>query len=253
MKLENKVAIITGASRGIGRDIALAFVKEGAKVVVNYISNRGAAEETGIAIENLGGEVLLVQTDVSDASQVKKMFRSCIDKYGGLDILVNNASWETNKYIWELSENDLDRVIDTSLKSAFLCSKQAVLLMRPKNSGKIINISSIHDSVPRKQASAYCAAKGGLLMLTKVMSLELAPYNIQVNAVSPGLIDTDRTAEFIRSNPEKISENIPAGRAGTGHEVAELVTYLASDRSNYTSGTTIYIDGAYIQNVCRIY
>ena len=252
-KLRDKVAAITGASRGIGREIALAFAKEGAKIVVNYHSNSEAALETKQAIEDIGGNAVSIQADVSNSSQVQNLFHKCKAEFGNLDILVNNASWETANFLWELPEEIWDRTVASTLKSAFLCSKEAAHLMMPQKHGKIINISSIHDYVPRRTASAYCAAKAGLLMLTKVLALELASYNIQVNAVSPGLIDTDRTSDFIRKHSEDISEAIPAGRAGTGKEVAEMVLYLASDLSSYTSGTTIYIDGAYIQNVCRLY
>ena len=256
MRLKDKTALVTGASRGIGRAIALAFAREGAGVALNYVSNEQAAQEAKAEVDKLGASALLARADVSDEAQVEAMFDLCLREFGHLDILVNNASTEIRKPFYELTPEEWDRVLDVSLKSVFLCSRQAARRMMPRRQGKILNISSIHDSVPRVKASAYCAAKAGVLMLTKAFALELAPYNIQVNAISPGLIATDRTAGYIERGNEtgrnNIQTAIPARRAGTPEEVAEPAVYLVSDEANYTTGTTIYVDGGYTQNVCRI-
>ncbi len=256
MKLKDKTAIITGAGRGIGRAIALAFAREGARVAINYVANEQAARETKEQIDAQCAPALLARADVSDAKQVEGMFERCLQEFGHLDILVNNASAEARQFLWEMTEADWDRVLAVSLKSVFLCSRQAALCMMPRKAGKILNISSIHDSVPRAKASAYCAAKAGVLMLTRAYALELAPYNIQVNAISPGLIETDRTAHYIRYGNEtgrnNIETAIPARRAGTPEEVAEPAVYLVSDGAGYTTGTTLYVDGGYLQSTCRI-
>jgi len=256
MRLRDKTALITGASRGIGRAIALAFAREGARAAINYLANDSAARETKAQIDAQYAPALLAQADVSDAAQVERMFERCLQEFGQLDILVNNVSTEAREFFWELTEGDWDRVLAVSLKSVFLCSKQAALCMMPRKTGKILNISSIHDVVPRAKASAYCAAKAGVLMLTKAYALELAPYGIQVNAISPGLIETDRTASYIRFGNEtgrnNIQTAIPAKRPGTPEEVAELAVHLVSDSSGYTTGTTVYVDGGYLLNTCRI-
>lgn len=256
MRLKDKTALVTGGSRGIGRAIALAFAREGARVAINYVSNEEAAQQTKAKIGRECPPALLARADVTDARQVEGMFDVCLREFGHLDILVNNASGEVRGPFWELTEEDWDYVIAVSLKSVFLCSKQAALCMMPRKKGKILNISSIHDSVPRAKASIYCAAKAGVLMLTKAYALELAPYGIQVNAISPGLIYTDRTMHYIEHGREdglnNIQTAIPARRPGTPDEVAEPAVYLVSDAAGYTTGTTIYVDGGYRQSTCRI-
>jgi NAD(P)-dependent dehydrogenase (short-subunit alcohol dehydrogenase family) len=252
MRLKDKTAIVTGSGRGIGRAIALAFAREGARVAVNYLSNDAAAQEAKAEIDKVGIPALLARADVSDAGQVEAMFDLCLREFGRVDILVNNASAEARRPFWELPEDEWDDVINVSLKSVFLCCKQAARCMMPRKQGKILNISSIHDSAPRLKASAYCAAKAGVLMLTKAYALELAPYNIQVNAISPGLIRTDRTAGYIEHGVNNVQSAIPARRPGTVEEVAEPAVYLVSDSAGYTTGVTLYVDGGYLLNVCRI-
>jgi len=256
MRLKDKTALVTGGSRGIGRAIAVAFAREGARVAINYRANDKAAQEAKALVDGEGAPAVLARADVADAEQVVCLFERCLSELGRLDILVNNASVEINKPFWELTEADWQSVMDATLKSVFLCSSQAARHMMRHGGGKILNISSIHDSIPRARASAYCAAKAGVLMLTRSCAMELAPYNIQVNAISPGLIATDRTARYIERGNEtgrnNIQTAIPARRAGTPEEVAEPAVYLVSDQANYTTGTTIYVDGGYTQNVCRI-
>lgn len=256
MRLEGKTALITGGSRGIGRAIALAFAREGAKVAVNYRANEEAARQTKEDIDGECEAALLVRADVTDPDQVEGMFARCLTDFGHLDILVNNASREIKKPFWELTPDDWDSTVASTLRSVFLCSRQAAQCMMPRKRGKILNISSIHDAVPRLRASAYCAAKAGVLMLTRACALELAPHNIQVNAISPGLIRTDRTAAYIEHGDQtgrnNIQTAIPARRPGTPDEVAEPAVYLVSDAAAYTTGTTIYVDGGYLQSTCRI-
>jgi 3-oxoacyl-[acyl-carrier protein] reductase len=256
MKLEGKTALVTGASRGIGRAIALAFAREGARVAINYRANEEAAHESKALADAAGPAAILVQADVTVRSQVEAMLDACLNEFGRLDILVNNASGETGRPFWEMTEELWDFVVDSTLKSVFLCTRAAVPHMMERRSGKVLNISSIHDAAPRALASAYCAAKAGLLMLTRCCALELAAYNIQVNAISPGLIDTDRTAGYIRRGNRQgltnIPTAIPAHRAGRPEEIAEAALYMVGDAAGYTTGTTMYIDGGYLTNTCRI-
>ncbi len=256
MRLKDKTALVTGASRGIGRAIALAFAREGAAVAVNYRANEEAARQTRIMVEELGATALLAQADVTDPAQVNAMFDACLAEFGRLDILVNNASAEVRKPFVEMTPEDWRLVMDSTLTSVFLCSNRAARHMMERRRGKILNISSIHDCIPRLRASAYCTAKAGVLMLTRSCALELAPHNIQVNAISPGLIHTDRTEPYVLHGNEdglnNIQTAIPARRAGTPEEVAEPAVYLVSDAAGYTTGTTIYVDGGYLQTTCRI-
>jgi NAD(P)-dependent dehydrogenase (short-subunit alcohol dehydrogenase family) len=256
MRLEGKTALITGAGRGIGRAIALRFAQEGARVGVNYLSNRAAAQETADLIAEASGRAPVLQADVGDPGQVAAMFETCIEEFGHLDILVNNASGEVRKPLWQTSPEEWDFVLNSTLRSVFLCSQQAALHMKSRGSGKILNISSIHDRTPRLNAAAYCAAKAGVLMLTRACALELAPWRIQVNAISPGLIETDRTRGYVkhgnRDGLSNIQTAIPARRAGQPEEIAEPAVYLVSDAARYTTGTTIYVDGGYLQSTCRI-
>lgn len=250
-----KTALVTGGGRGIGRGISRALGAAGAFVFVNYLNDRESADSVAAEIVAGGGRAVAVQADVSEPAAVKAMFRKCADSRETIDILVNNASLEFNRYIWDLKDSEWEASIKTTLSSPFYCSKYVLPYMVKSPNGKIVNISSIHDSVPRKAAAPYCAGKAGLLMLTEVMALELAPYNIQVNAVSPGLTLTDRTkgilgkdGEVDESNPV-VAAN-PMHRAGSVDEVVTPVLYLCSDASSYTTGTTIYVDGGYRHNLC---
>ncbi len=250
-----KTAVITGGSTGIGRAIGLAFAKAGAVVVIDHLGDSDRADSTIKEIESKGGRAIAVHADVSQPDQVRSLFSQAADLTGGIDILINNASVEVNKFIWEMADDEWRGVMANSLDSAFYCSKYVLPYMIPQGGGKIINISSIHDSVPRAQASSYCASKAGLLMLTRVLSIELAPYNIQVNAVSPGAVLTERTRHFAALAKNKglggrVRNANPYKRLGVVEEVVEPVLYLCSPFSSYTSGTTLYVDGAYRNNLC---
>ena len=250
-----KTAVVTGASTGIGRAIGLALAKAGAAVVIDYLDDTARAENVVKEIVEAGGRALAVQADVSRPDEVRRLFSRAGDLTGGVDILVNNASVEVNQLIWEMDDDEWRGVIANSLDSAFYCSKYVLPYMIPRGGGKIINISSIHDSVPRAQASSYCVSKAGLLMLTRVLSIELAPYNIQVNAVSPGAVVTERTLHLAAVAKNKglrgrVRNANPYKRLGVVDEVVEPVLYLCSPFSSYTSGTTLYVDGAYRNNLC---
>ncbi len=245
-----KVAVVTGATTGIGRGVVTALAKAGASVVVDYLDDTVGAERTVSAIESAGGRAIAVQADVSKPDQVKRLFAESAKLTGAVDILVNNASSEVNKFIWEMGDDEYRQVMENSLDSVFYCTKYALPYMIPNKRGKVVNISSIHDTVPRIMAAPYCASKAGLLMLTKVFALELAQFNIQVNAVSPGVVMTERTGHVWKENERQgkghpVIEANPYKRAGVVEEIVEPVLYFCSPFSGYTSGTTIYVDGAY--------
>ena len=249
-----KTAVVTGGSTGIGRAIGIALAKAGAFVVIDHLDDADGARRAVQEIADTGGRAVAIQADVSQPDQVRRLFSQAAVN-GGVDILVNNASIEVNKFIWEMADDEWRGVVTNSLDSAFYCSKYVLPYMIPQGGGKSINISSIHDTVPRSQASGYCASKAGLLMLTKVLSIELAPYNIQVNAASPGAVSTERTrylaalAEHKGLGGRARNAN-PYKRLGVVDEVVEPVLYLCSPFSSYTSGTTLYVDGAYRNNLC---
>lgn len=245
-----KTAVITGATTGIGRAMALALADAGATVVIDHLNDPTGANKVVEQIKDDGGSAIAVQADVSKPDEVKHLFAMAAKSTGSVDILINNASVEVNKYVWEMSDDEYRWVMANSLDSVFYCTKYVLPYMIPGNSGKIINISSIHDEVPRIMASPYCASKAGLLMLTRVFALELAPFNIQVNAVSPGVVITERTGhvwEKIELNKaaHAVIEANPYKRAGVVGEIVEPVLYLCSPFSGYTTGTTVYVDGGY--------
>lgn len=248
-RLTGKTALVTGASSGIGAAIATAFAAEGSHVLINYLDDEPGAQTLAAHLRGTGARAETFQADVSAPEQVGHLFDYCRDTLGGLDVLVNNASTEVNKPLRAYREEDWDRTIDSTLKSVFLCSQQAQKQMVLRGGGSIINISSIHDTRARIDAAPYCAAKAGVLMLTKSYALELARDNIRVNAISPGLILTNRVAgDFAlpdgTPNLEKpLIRKIPLQRAGLAEELCEPAIYLASDLSSYTTGTTLYVDG----------
>ena len=253
MRLKNKVSLVTGAGQGIGKAIALTFANEGSKVVVNDIGSN-INEETGInkakevanSIDPSGENAISIEADVSQRNEVRDMIDEVIKNFGRIDILVNNAGVQTETPFIELSDEEWRRIIDTNLQGTFLCSQISAKKMIEQNvCGKIINISSVHQFLPRKYIAHYAASKGGIMMLTKVMALELAEYSINVNCIAPGAIATPMN-EGILKDPDKLSETeskIPLGRIGKPEEVAKAALYLASEDANYITGTTIYIDG----------
>ncbi len=243
--LAGKVALITGASSGIGRAIALEMGRRGASVIVNYVGKADPAEEVVKTIEQQDGSAIAIAADVSQRSEVSNMIAQAISRWGRLDVLVNNAGIEKESPFLEKTEDEWDRVIAVDLKGAFLCTQMAAREMAKNGRGTIINISSVHEDLPFPGYAAYCAAKGGLRMLCRDLALELAKYNINVVNVAPGAINTPIN-EKTMSDPEKrlaLRREIPLGRVGEPGEVANLVCYLASDEASYITGTTVVIDG----------
>ena len=243
--LAGKVALVTGASSGIGKAIAIEMARRGASVVVNYVGQPGAAADVVSAISKDKGAVLPIEADVSRAGEVSAMIAQAVSKLGRLDVLVNNAGIEKESPFLDKTEQEWDRVIGVDLKGAFLCAQAAARVMAKNGGGTIINISSVHEDLPFPGYAAYCAAKGGLRMLCRDLALELAPHHINVVNVAPGAIDTPINEKTL-SDPEKrlaLNREIPLGRVGQPEEVAKLVCYLASDDASYITGTTIVIDG----------
>ncbi len=243
MKLQDKVALVTGAGRGIGRAIALELACQGAKVVLNYSRSADAAEEAVAEITASGGEAVAIQGDVSDSSQVESLFKQAKEAFGKLDILVNNAGITRDKLIMRMSEEDWDAVIDTNLKSAFLCSKSAAILFVKQKSGVIVNVGSVIGKTGAPGQVNYSASKAGLIGLTKSLAKELGGRGIRVNAVAPGFIQTDMTEDLKAEYKEAILKQIPLGCFGTSENVAKTVAFLCSSDAAYIQGEVISIDG----------
>jgi glucose 1-dehydrogenase len=251
MSLSGKVALVTGADSGIGRAIALQFAHEGAVVAINYAHNQSQAREVLQLIEQGGGRGLILQADISQYNQVRGLIQQTVEQLGRLDILVNNAGMEIHSPFLEVSEEQYDHVLSVDLKGAFFCAQLAAQVMvAQKIPGRIINISSVHEDLPMPQNVPYCCAKGGLRMLTRTICLELAPYNITVNNIAPGAIDTPIDAD-VKADPAKLRtllNEIPLHRMGMPGEVAGLALYLASDAASYVTGSTFTIDGGLTRN-----
>ncbi|MDF2537675.1 MAG: fabG2 [Herbinix sp.] len=244
--LNGKIAVITGAGRGIGRAIALHFVQNGAKVVVNYRSSITQVEELLETIKNAGGEAIAVQADVSRDEQAKELIVTAVKQFGRLDILVNNAGITKDNLLMRMSEADFNSVIDINLKGTFLCTKYASTVMLKQKSGKIINISSVVGVTGNAGQTNYAASKAGVIGLTKAAARELATRGITVNAVAPGFIETDMTDHL----PDKVKEasisNIPLKRFGKAEEIAGAVSFLASEAANYITGQVLMVDGGMV-------
>jgi len=245
-KLDQKIAIITGSDSGIGRGIALQFAREGATVVVNYAHNQQKAEEVRQTIERAGGHCIVLQADVSQYNQATGLVRQTVEQLGRLDILVNNAGMEIHNPFLDVTEEQFDRVLGIDLKGAFFCAQAAAReMVQRKIAGRIINVSSVHEDLAMPQNAPYCCAKGGIRMLMRTISLELAPYNITVNNIAPGAVDTPIDAD-VKADPKKFQallDEIPLHRMGQPDEIGKLALYLASDDAAYVTGSTFVIDG----------
>ncbi len=241
-----KIVLVTGASRGIGRAIALEFGSKGATVVVNYNSSEGPAQEVLGLIKDSGGDGMVYQADVSDADQVDEMIKTVTKEYGKLDVLVNNAGTTRDNVIMMLKPDDFDAVINTNLRSAWLCCKAASRTMMRKRTGRIINITSVVGISGNGGQSNYSASKAGMIGLTKSLAKELATRNVTVNAVAPGFIGTDMTSDLAEDVKETALSHIPLGRMGDPEDVAKAVAFLASDDANYITGQVLVVDGGMV-------
>ena len=243
MMLKDKVAIVTGAAKGIGRGIALALAKEGALVVVSDLNDAECLDVVA-EIEKLGSEGIAVKCDVSQKAEVDELISAAITKWGHLDILANNAGIYPFKPFEEITEEGWDKVMDVNLKSVFLTSQAAVKVMKPGS--KIVNISSIAAFVGFAGLAHYCATKGGINGLIRALALELAAKKINVNNVAPGAIDTPGASGGTEETKKATLATIPAGRMGQPEDIANAVVFLASDRADYITGQTLVVDGGYI-------
>jgi len=248
VRLDGKVAIVTGAGRGIGRAIALALTREGADVIVNDVDPR-SAEATANETRTTGRRALSIVADVSKKEEVIKMVETAIKAFGKIDILVNNAGIFSSIPLEDMTEENWDKTLKINLKSVFLCSQAAMKFMKLQKSGKIVNIASLAGKVGGIVAGAdYAASKAGVLCLTKSLAKQLAPYGINVNAVAPAWIETDMMKDWPKETKEAVLKQIPLGRFGKPEEVAEAVAFLVSEGAGFITGATIDINGGILMD-----
>ncbi len=245
MRLGGKVAIITGGARGIGRQIALLFAKEGADVVIGDV-NTQRAEKTRFKLEAGGSRSLALEMDVTDYGKVEEAVNKILDKFGRIDILVNNAGITKDNLILRMSQEDWDAVLNVNLKGTFNCTKAVSRVMLKQRYGRIVNIASIIGIIGNAGQANYSASKAGIIALTKTTARELASRNINVNAIAPGFIQTEMTAKLPQDLKEKMLKDIPLGKFGSPSDVARLCLFLASSEADYITGQTIVIDGGMV-------
>jgi glucose 1-dehydrogenase len=252
-RLAGKVAAITGASQGIGLAIAQKFAAEGADIAFCYRSNKAGADEVVASIQRLGRKAAGLQYDVGKVAEGQKFIADTVAQFGKIDILVNNAGLERRADFWDVTEADYDTVLDVNLKGVFFITQAFVkhrLSVGNKPGGKIINISSVHEELPFPHFASYCASKGGVKMLSRNLSIELAPLGITINSIAPGAIETPINKNLL-NDPTKLNsllENIPLKRLGTPEDVANMALFLATDESSYATGTTFFLDGGLTWN-----
>src|ERR1700757_2303947 len=251
MKLLGKKALVTGSNQGIGQAIAIRLAEEGADVVIDYVTHPETAEDTVQSVLKLGRKAVAIRGDLSQVASTRQLVRESIEALGGIDILVNNAGVEKNASFTDVTEADYDLVLNINLKGAFFAAQAfARHRMETKQPGKVINVSSVHEDLPFPHFTSYCASKGGMKMMMRNLSIELAPYGITVNNIAPGAIETPINAKLL-NDPEKLKallEHIPLSRLGKAPDVAGVAAFLASADADYITGTTIVVDGGLIWN-----
>jgi NAD(P)-dependent dehydrogenase (short-subunit alcohol dehydrogenase family) len=243
MLLEGKIALVTGAAKGVGRGIAFELAREGCDVAVNDFADSAGAESTAAEIRAMGRQTLVVLANVGVASEVDRMFETVLERFPRLDILVNNAGIQTWKSLLDLEERDWDRVIATNLKGCFLCTQRAARHMKAAGGGRIVNIGSGSNKVAFPKLVDYTASRGGVEMFTKVAAVELGPYQITVNCVAPGAIETERTKTEAQDFAETWARLTPLGRIGTPLDVGRAVVFFAGESSAFITGQTLWVDG----------
>lgn len=249
--LSGKVAIVTGASQGIGQQIAERLGSEGARVIVDYVGGADGAEQTQQVIEQASGEAEIVLADVTKCEDVHNLVDTAWNKFGSADILVNNAGMEHRSDFWDTTEAEFDKVMAVNLRGPFFLTQQFVRRLRDaKKPGRIVNISSVHEDMAFPGFTTYCCSKGGMRMMMRNLAVELGPLGITINNVAPGAIETPINTALLRDKPklEALLRNIPMGRLGTPEDVAGVVAFLASDEASYVSGATYVIDGGLMRS-----
>jgi glucose 1-dehydrogenase len=250
-RLEGKSVAITGGDQGIGRAIAERLANDGADVAICYRSNQSGAQEVVAEIAKLGRRAAAIQCDVGKVEDGQRFIATAVAQLGKLDILINNAGLERRANFWDVTEVDFDAVLNVNLKGLFFLTQAFVRhRMQTKSGGKVINISSVHEELPFPHFASYCASKGGVKMLTRNLSIELAPLGITINSIAPGAIETPINKNLL-NDPAKLNallQNIPLKRLGEPSDVASLASYLASDESSYITGTTLFVDGGLLWN-----
>ena len=246
MLLDGKCALVTGASRGIGRAVALKLASEGAKLALNFAGNEAAANEVRREIEATGGQAILVKADVADEAAVQDMVQKTADAFGRIDILVNNAGITRDGLLARMKEEDWDAVLSTNLKGVFLTTKAAAKLMMKQRAGRIVNMASVVGVTGNAGQANYSAAKAGVIGFTKTVARELASRSVTVNAVAPGFIATDMTSALSDKAKEAALAGIPLGRMGTPEDVAAAVLFLVSDQASYITGQVLHVDGGMV-------
>jgi glucose 1-dehydrogenase len=250
-RLEGKSIAITGGDQGIGRAIAERLAKDGADIALCYRSNQSGAQEVAAEITKLGRRVAAIQCDVGKIADGQRFITAAVQELGKLDALINNAGLERRADFWDVTEADFDAVLNVNLKGLFFLTQAFVRhRMQSKTGGKVINISSVHEELPFPHFASYCASKGGVKMLTRNLSIELAPLGITINSIAPGAIETPINKSLL-NDPVKLNallQNIPLKRLGEPSDVASLASFLASDESSYITGTTLFVDGGLLWN-----
>jgi 3-oxoacyl-[acyl-carrier protein] reductase len=244
--LNDKAVLVTGASRGIGRAIALFFAKQGAKVAVNYSGSEAKANEVVEEIKENGGTAFAIKADISSSEEVTNMVKTVIEEFGSLDVLVNNAGITRDNLLMRMKEEEWDAVINTNLKGVFLTTKAVSRQMMKQRQGRIINIASIVGVSGNAGQANYVAAKAGVIGLTKTTAKELSSRGITVNAIAPGFISTDMTGKLEEGIKEEMLKNIPLARFGQPEDIAAAAAFLASDQSSYITGQTLHVDGGMV-------